>query len=110
MTTTVGTPAPLFMPAGNHTFKEVTGLVDVSVPIRGEYPEGLPVSGSFDLAPEPGVLLFGTMVQVLFALGKYPALEPSQRFVISGLEQQDEELVVVGRIVEIVETVQSEEV
>ena len=104
----VGTPAPMFMPAANHKFKDIVGMVEVVVPLRGEYPEGLPVSGPFDIAPEEGVLLFGTMVQVMFAFKLYPALEPKQRFVISGMEQQEEELVIVGRIVEFVEDEEEE--
>lgn len=100
---TVGTPAPLLMPAGQHKFKEVTDLVEVSVPIRGEFPEGIQMQGSYDISPEKGVVLFGTLIQALFALNRYPAMSGDERFLISGIELQEEELVVVGRVVKLLE-------
>ena len=103
MATTVGTPAPLLLPAGSHKFEVITDMVEISVPLSGTYPEGLPVSGDFNLAPEEGVLLFGTLVEVLFAYKLYPALEPDHRFVIAGMEKNEGNLTIVGRIVKVEE-------
>jgi hypothetical protein len=99
----VGTPAPLLLPAGNHKFEAVTEQVEFVVPLRGKFPEDFPLQGEFDLSPAPGVLLMGRLVEVLFAFRAYPAMASNQRFILAGLEMQEEELVVVGRIVKIEE-------
>lgn len=99
----VGTPSACFLPAASHTFNYVTGLTSLVVPVRGEYPEGAPRSGPFDVCPESGVIFFGTLLEALFGFGVYPDLEAHQRFVLSGVEVTDDEVRVVGRIIEFVE-------
>ena len=100
-----GTPPALLMPARPHRFRFKSDLVNLVVPIRGTFPKTYNrVEGPFNLNPEPGVLLYGTMVDVLFAHIEYPSLEDNQRFVILGTELHDEdnEFHIIGRVVELV--------
>lgn len=96
----VGTPSACLLPAAQYSFNCVTALTTLTVPIRGEFPEGAPRGGTFDICPESGVFLFGTLMEVLFAYGVYPSLQPRELFVISGLEVDEDNLHVVGRVVE----------
>ena len=98
-----GLPSATFMPVGRYKFKQLTDLGAVSLPIRGAYPEGCGIEGTYDICPAPGAILFGTLTQVMLALGKYPTLESNQRFVMSGLELDGDTIVVVGRVVELLE-------
>lgn len=101
----LGTPSACFIPAAAYRLKEITGIQAVSVPIRGSYPEDSPQGGAFDVCPEPGLVLFGTLLQTLFAFKAYPALLPGQLFALSGVEinEEDNKVVVIGRVLEFVE-------
>ncbi len=96
-----GLPSAFFLPLGKYKFKQLTGLASVTIPIRGVFPEDSPASGKYDINPEAGVLLFGTLTQALLGLGKYPTLASNQRFIVSGLELDGENITVVGRVVEL---------
>ncbi len=96
----VGTPSACLLPAAQYNLSCVTALTTLTVPIRGEFPEGSPRGGTFDICPEPGVFLFGTLMEALFAYKVYPGLQPRELFVISGLEVDEGDIHVVGRIVE----------
>lgn len=99
----VGTPSACFMPAAKYKFRYVSELMSLTVPIRGTRQDESPHGGTFDICPKPGVFLFGTLLEVLFTQRVYPALTENQRFVLSGLEVDGEELHVVGRIIEFLE-------
>ena len=99
----VGTPAPSWMPAASYKFEHKTGLTEITVPIKGNYPADFSKQGDYDICPEEGIILFGTLTEVLFAHRIYPALEKNQRYVISGLNIADGSITVVGRVVELLE-------
>ncbi len=94
-----GLPSASFLPLNRYKFKRLTGLASVSLPIRGTYLEGS-LDGEFDICPSPGVVLFGTLTQVMMAFGKYPTLSENQRFVMAGIELDGDNIVVTGRVVE----------
>lgn len=98
-----GLPAASFIPLGKYKFKHLTGLASVNVPVRGTYPPGCGIEGTYDICPEPGAVLFGTLTQVMLVTGKYPTLEKNQRFVLAGIELAGDNIMVVGRVVELVE-------
>jgi len=95
-----GLPSASFLPLSRYKFKQLTGLASVTIPLRGEFPEDSPITGKYNISPEAGVILFGTLTQVLLGLGKYPTLAENQRFIVSGLELDGENITVVGRVVE----------
>lgn len=97
-----GLPAASFLPLDRYKFKYLTGLASLTVPVRGTFPEGSGFSGDYDICPGPGVVLFGTLTQVILGLGKYPTLEGNQRFVLAGTEIEGDNLTVIGRVVELV--------
>lgn len=96
----VGTPPPSFLPARPHKHSYLTEPQAVSVPTRGEFPEDSGFKGEFDISPAEGVVLMGTLTQVMFAYRAYPNLEDTQRFVLLGVEVQDDKTVVIGRVAE----------
>lgn len=100
-----GTPSASFLPASEYKFESVTGLVSLTLPIRGVYQEGPLAGNSYDICPKPGVFLFGTMSEVLFSFKIYPELTARQLFVISGvdLSEEDNELTIFGRVATFVE-------
>ena len=98
----VGTPSACFLPARRYEFSYLTGLVELSVPIRGVFPADSSKPGAeYDVVPEEGQVMFGTLLEALFAFRKYPSLDDGQYFVISGVETADGCVTVLGRIVEI---------
>jgi len=99
---TEGLPTASFVPLAKYQFKTMPGMASVSVPVRGSFPDDGPFEGAYDICPEPGVILFGTLTQAMLAFKRYPALDKNQRFVISGLELNGSDLVVLGRVVELV--------
>lgn len=97
----IGTPSACFLPARQYEFNYITGLVSLEVPVRGEFPEESPRAGEvYDICPEEGQVLFGTLLEVFFAFRKYPALEEGQHFVISAIESGSEVVAVIGRVIE----------
>jgi hypothetical protein len=98
-----GLPSGVFLPVGNYKFKYLTDLAAATLPIRGQYPEGLGMDGGYDICPEPGVIMFSTLTQVLLAFGKYPNLTGNQRFVMAGLELDGDNIRIIGKVVELLE-------
>lgn len=99
-----GMPAgPVFLPLAKYKLKHLTGLAQVTIPMRGTYPAESPLQGEFDLCPEPGMILLGSLTQTIMALGKYPSLAPNQRFVAIAVELDGSDIRVVGRVIELVE-------
>jgi hypothetical protein len=99
----VGVPSASLGPAKPRKLKELTGLTELVVPVRGDYPAGFGKEGTYDICPEEGVFLFGTLTEALFAHGVYPALKADELYIISGIDLKDDVLTVVGRVVEVVE-------
>ena len=99
----MGMPSACLLPAAKYGLREVVGMTSLTVPVRGDFPEGSGSEGSFDICPEPGVILTGAISTVLFAFGKYPDLKESQRFVIAGLSINEDNIEVVGKVVEFVD-------
>lgn len=94
-----GTPPPLFLPAMDHRFEFTSAIESLTVPIRGDFPQASGKTGSFDICPEEGVILFGVLLEVLFAYRTYPKLTPKEGFVVLGLELIDNQISVMGRSV-----------
>jgi len=97
---TVGVPSASLGPATAKRYKELTGLSEISVPVRGSYPEDFSKDGTYDICPSEGVFLFGLLTEVLLAHHVYPKLEKDQSFVIAGFDFQDDTITLVGRVVE----------
>lgn len=98
-----GLPSALFMPVGKYKLRRTVGMASITVPVRGVFPENEQFTGEYDIAPVPGVVLFGVLLQVLLASGKYPRLDKNQRFALSGVEVGGEDVSIVGRVVEFLE-------
>jgi len=98
----VGTPPPVFLPARSYKYEYVTSMESLSVPLRGEYPEASGRSGVYDISPQEGVILFGTLMEVIFAHHAYPKMADNQRFTILGLEIEEDgnQISVMGRVLQ----------
>ncbi len=103
-----GLPSASFLPLAKYKFKHLTGLASLTIPVRGSFPEGSGFSGEYDICPSAGIILFGTLTQVMLGLGKYPNMENNQRFILSGLELDGDNLTVIGRVVELLEETDAE--
>jgi len=105
----IGTPAAGFMPARRHNFSYASALVSLEIPVRGVFPEGSQRAGAlYDIYPEEGLVLFGTMLEVLFAYHKYPALNDDQFFAISAIEVEGDVISIVGQALEFVKAAKPE--
>jgi hypothetical protein len=100
---TVGVPSASLGPARPRKFKELTGLTELAIPVRGSFPVDYGKQGEYDICPDPGIFLFGLMTEALLAHRVYPDLGDGQLFIIAGVELENETLTVVGRVVEVVE-------
>lgn len=98
-----GTPPPVFMPARPYAFEFGSEVEEITVPLRGEYPKSSGRVGSYDISPEPGSILFGTLTEVLFYFRSYPKLEDNERFVILGLDIAEGGITVVGQLLRFLE-------
>ena len=98
---TVGVPSASLGPAKARKFKELTGLTELAIPVRGSWPADFSKTGSYDICPEPGTFLFGLVTEALLAHRVYPDLKDDQLYIIAGVELQNETLTVVGRVVEV---------
>ena len=98
----VGVPSASFGPAKPRKFKELTGLTELAIPVRGSYPEDFGKEGEYDICPEEGVLLFGLLTEALLAHNVYPSLKDEELYIISGIDLKEDVLTVVGRVVEVV--------
>lgn len=94
-----GTPPAVLLPALPYEFEFVSGIEDITVPLRGAYPESINKEGTFDICPKEGVVLFGVLNEILFSYRSYPALKSDELFAILGLELDDDQISVVGRVI-----------
>jgi hypothetical protein len=101
MYSATGTPSLMFVPAENYEVEYITDLVEVAVPIKGVFPDDYKKKGEFNLCPEEGLFLEGTLLDVLFAFKAYPKLEGDERFVLAGrsTDVENNKLTLVGRVI-----------
>lgn len=99
----VGVPSVSLGPAVPRKFKELTGLTELAIPVRGSWPDDFCKEGSYDICPQKGTFLFGLVTEALLAHKVYPSLKDNQLYIIAGIELQDETLTVVGKIVEVLD-------
>ena len=99
----IGTPPPVMLPARAYKFTLSPDTFDITVPVRGEFPPGAGHDGTYDICPEPGVIMFGTLTAVLFGFSKYPDLSDSERLVILGLNVTEDEITVVCQLMSFLE-------
>lgn len=97
----VGVPAASLAPAKPRKFKELTGLLELAIPVRGAFPLDFNRQGNYDICPEEGVILFGLLTEALLAHKVYPDLGENQLFILAGVEVEVNVLTVVGRVVEV---------
>jgi len=97
----VGIPSISLGPAVPRRFKELTGLTELVIPVRGSWPAGFSKEGSYDICPQEGTFLFGLVTEALLAHEVYPSLEENQLYIVAGVELAGETLTVIGKIVEV---------
>jgi len=110
-----GTPPMALLPAKNYIFKVDELYYSISVPKRGNYhdlaPDFFPdAAGEFNIFDEEkGLLYLSTITKVLFATGKYPDLKFNQFFVPSIIKFEDDNVVLMGQVVDMMLAKKSEE-
>lgn len=112
--TVVGTPTLIFLPARNYKFKVYEQAFSVTLPKEGKYfdidPEFIKdQSAEFNLlqefAGEKGKeirISIADISRVLFVTEQYPDLKDGQAFAPIGLIVRDNEVEVVGNIIEMI--------
>lgn len=110
-----GTPPMLMLPAKNYFFKVHEEKHRLSIPRVGKFQDLDPEfytedSGEFKIFdPETGHFHISAIGQVLFAQKQYPDLGPNQLFVPFSMVVTDEEIHILGQIIEIVVPVEKPE-
>lgn len=110
-----GTPPLLFLPAKNYVFKATTESYVVKIPRKGAYhdiaPDFFPEdSGEFNIYDEEGKILYlPSITKVLFATKQYPALKFNQFFVPYSVKFEEEEVVIVGQVIDMLVATKEEE-
>jgi hypothetical protein len=103
-----GTPPLALLPAKNYIFRVNEEHHIINIPRRGEYhklaPEVFPEdTGEFNIFDEDkGILYLPSITKVLFAVGKYPDLNFNQFFVPYSLKIEEDNVVIVGQVVDMV--------
>ena len=97
----VGVPSISLGPAVPRKFKELTGLTELAIPVRGSWPASFGKEGSYDICPEEGTFLFGLVTEALLAHEVYPSLKDNQLYIVAGIDLDGETLTVVGKVVEV---------
>ena len=111
----VGTPAMMMLPARNYTFNVHEENYSIKIPRKGSYKDlddvfFKPEDGDFEIMSyveeENGDVLFiPSISKVLFATTKYPKLENDQAFVPIALIVREEEVEIVGNIIQMLKEV-----
>lgn len=110
-----GTPPMAFLPAKSFTFRVSQDNYIVRIPRRGSYKDIDPEffteeDGQFNILDENSRILYTpSITKVLFACKKYPELEFNQFFVPYSIVFEDEEVVLLGQIVDMVIPVENKE-
>jgi hypothetical protein len=105
-TTHIGTPTMVLLPARNYKFKVIHQEIKITIPRKGTYHDldkefySLE-EGEFDIYDEVSkVLYIPSVTKVLLGLKKYPYLESNQLFAPIALVFNDEEVDVIGQVIE----------
>jgi hypothetical protein len=102
-----GLPTILMFPASNYTFKVSEKEFTLKIPRRGCYhdlcPEHFSIErdGEFCIYDDESKILYiPAITKVLFAINQYPELEYNQFFAPIALVIDDDEVSIIGNIVE----------
>jgi hypothetical protein len=107
--TQVGTPTMVLLPSRNYYFKILEGNHKITIPRNGTYHE---LDSSFFSKEDGEFMLFNeennvmylpAITKVLFAVKKYPDLERNQLFAPIALVFKENEVDVLGQIIEIMD-------
>lgn len=97
-----GMPSAVLLPASRYNLTYLSEMVELKVPREGVFPEDSARPGaSFNIAPEEGVVLMGFLTEALLSQIQYPRLKPNELFIISALEIEEANILVVGRVARI---------
>jgi hypothetical protein len=109
----VGTPTAIMLPIQNYKYKEFTDQIAITMPRRGNLKEMAPnypieQDADFDFLQydeeqKKYVISLTTISQVLFATAQYPELKKSQAFVPGLLIIGEDDVVVIGKLIEMVQ-------
>lgn len=103
-----GTPPMAMLPAKDYFFKVNSEGFEARMPRRGNYHALAPDffsedAGDFNIYDEKSKILYlPSITKVLFAISKYPALDPDQFLIPYIVKFEDDEVVLIGQIVTIV--------
>jgi hypothetical protein len=101
-----GTPTMVLLPARNYHFKVLKQEHKITLPRTGKYMDIAPEvfkeeDGDFMLYDEESkVMYLPAITKVLFAVSKYPELENNQLFAPIALIFNDNEVDIIGQVVE----------
>lgn len=102
-----GVPGALLLPSREFKFKVYHGNHVITIPRKGAYTDIDPLfftdkDGDFHFM-EDDTLYLPALSKVLFACKKYPSLRDNQAFVILGIRITDDEIEVIGNLIEFME-------
>ena len=103
----IGTPTMVMFPARNFQFRVSKAEYTIVIPRKGNYAEIAPEifseeDGDFRVFDEDNAVIYlPSLTKILFAVEKYPVLESNQLFAPIALLLDDDEVRIVGQIVEI---------
>lgn len=112
--THIGTPTMVLMPARNYKFKVINKEIKITVPRKGTYYDldkefYTKAEGEFNIYDEANAVMYiPSITKVLFGLKKYPALESNQLFAPIALVFNDDEVDVIGQVIEMLPPEESE--
>jgi len=102
-----GVPGALLLPSREFKFKVYHGNHIITIPRSGAYTDidslfFTEKDGSFYFMEED-TLFLPALSKVLFACKKYPSLRDNQAFVIIGIKFTDDEIEIIGNLIEFLE-------
>lgn len=102
-----GVPGALLLPSREFKFKVFHGNHVITIPRSGAYTDidslfFTEKDGEFHFL-EDDTLFLPALSKVLFACKKYPSLRDNQAFVIIGISFTDDEIEIIGNLIEFLE-------
>ena len=103
-----GTPPMVLLPAKNYIFKVGNENYIIRLPRKGTYHALAPElfdenAGEFNIYDEKSKILYlPSITKVLFASSQYPDMEFNQFFVPYSITFEDEEVVIVGQVIDMI--------
>lgn len=97
-----GIPSACILPAAKYRLRETQPFGSVLLPVRGTFPEEAPMKGEFDICPgeHKNAIDFSEITRVMLGFSKYPDMSADELFIIKGVQILDDEIEIVGRVVE----------